>query len=215
MKNNVLDFFEMNNKPQKPRKICHKHKTCQALYNHPEIQAKLRAGRGIGVAIVVYLHWFLNLLQPVILFGKEKHGKYQNEYNLPSGGMDKKDKGCFLRAALRELYEETGVWIDRNTFDSHFKHTGVVRFIVHHGTPVFICKFNGLKRGALNRTLTSWSKDHSKPHCYKEVWRVDFFDPSTLNQWDGKQSDGYSNFQVSSFAASVVGKVVQQGYLNQ
>lgn len=213
LKEDVSSFYKMNGHSRNP--CSHGHRTCQTIYANPAIQAKLQSGKKVGIATLVYLHWYSNATQPVVLLGKERYGKYQNEYNLASGSMERSDNGCFILAALRELYEETGIKIDWKTFDSHFKHTGKVRFIIHHGTPVLICKFNGLKRTKLNQTLTGWSRDHAKPHCFKEVWRVDFFNPFTLNQLEGKPGDGYNIFRVSNFATSVISQAVQQGYLNQ
>ena len=80
---------------------CTQHNTCRNL-------ASKSASRSAAIIPLLYhaTHGW------VFYLGRERGGKYKGEYNLFSGNAEKEDNNkngefCWLKCAIRELYEES------------------------------------------------------------------------------------------------------------
>ncbi len=175
-----------------------KHRTCSEIRTARSNLGKTGDG-GVGV---VLLNNYYSRGNYAIFLGKERGGKYKNEYNLCAGGVEQIDNSCYIEAAKRELREEFKIDIqDYKDFDKIFKNTsGRVRYIMHHSTPIFIGVISSIKRGDLNKKIQDDNNNKTLSHSYHEMDRVDYF-------WlNGSQIDG-QQYVISKFASSVMKKI--------
>lgn len=172
------------------------HKTCQKI-------RQLRNSSNVGGVGIVFVNNYNSFGNYAILLGEERGGQYQGQYNLCAGKVDPCDHGCYIKAAKRESKEEFKINIDdKQVFDSVFKNNkGKVRFIMHHGTPIFVGVLKGVSRKQINPIISACNNNSSLPHSQREMKRVDYFWLS-----NSKQIEGHSH-QISPFASSVMSKV--------
>lgn len=138
----------------------------------------------------------------VALLGKELHGSYAGKYNLCSGRLDPNDKDCWIKAAKRELREEFKINLDYKNFDKIFKDSnGIIRYIIHNRTPIFIGVVSGLSRKPLNTQINMDLSNSYLNHCYKEISEVDWFD---LN---GNQLENKKGLDLTAFSIGVLRKI--------
>lgn len=73
-------------------------------------------------------------------------------YNLCINAIHGADPHCWINVAMHNLEKMYKIDLDVSKFEMHFKNTkGEFRYIVRHGSPVFIGRFSGLSRQPLNK----------------------------------------------------------------
>lgn len=149
----------------------------------------------------------------VALGGHEVSGQYAGSYSLPGGRMDADDYGCYVRTALRELWEEVRIQIRMEDFDKYFrKSNGSYRYIlVGYGkkTPVFYCRKRGLSRRGPNDQLALAQRDQSLPVCMKEMDRVEW-----IRFEDGLTPENVT-VRISPYLRDVMKRIRDEGRLNE
>ena len=181
-------------------KYCKRHKTCR--------EASKNNVTGVAVLLLNNYHDKNNdTITPVLLFGKERFGRYAGSYNTCAGKLEKKNNYCVIQAAMEEITEETAISCrtfakfdklckDKETnklrkFIFKNSHASLTVFVAHlHSLNIFKDKLNAkLKENILNKDL---------PKDYKEIDRVDWFKLYDLTQLEGK------DLPVTNFTKSLV-----------
>lgn len=162
-----------------------------------EIQNKYGMVKGVGVLIFnEYYDVKTRRVTPVVMFGKERRGTYQGEFNVCGGKMDTKDNGCVVGAILREMEEEFKLKLDINDFNRKFKNgNGRVRYFMTGLSVIFIGKFQRLSRGELNQKIIQDNRNLNLPYFLREMEEVEWF-----GIYDGKQFEG-KNCKLSDYAS--------------
>lgn len=178
------------------------HTTCANIVKKTNGKAK-----AASVAFVLNYRFPNGDKQWVIALGKEDFGKYQNQFNLCCGSLDKQDNGCFIACAIRELREEFKINLSWKDFDKHFiAPNGHIRYILHYDshthtyTPIFIGRFDGYHRDPIKNMMKECKKNPNTPSCEKEMSDFEYF---FLN---GQQIQGFP-CQISDFARAVARKI--------
>lgn len=105
--------------------------------------------------------------EPAFLFGKERFGNNAHKLNVIGGSIDKKDNGCVIGAAIRELREEAKISLSPSEFcDAICKHFFVGR------TAIFVLKFRTLSTKQLNNIIMRDNNNSFLHHCCKELFEV-------------------------------------------
>lgn len=174
------------------------HKTCQEI-------SKLRAGKrgdgGIGVAYIIN---YQEKGDYAILLGKERNGKYTNQYNLCAGKMNSSDNKCYINTAKRETKEEFKMCIDDcETFDSIFRSpvSNEIRLITFNEAPILVGVLKNVELDKIKQSMMNSIEDESLSYCYKEMSDLELFWLKNLEQIEGKDC------QVSFFARAVMRKI--------
>ena len=203
---------------------------CQCPYCELLIMSGARYDKGAGVAVVSYYNMMNGGKTRAIMLGKERFGKYQNLYNVCSGKKNNM-RECFVMTAARELAEEFKIGFAylndphqlQNKFIDHcIGRDGLLNFIIHRGTPIFIFYVDGISRRKINDIITVHNYSNMS-FSYQEIDRVDWFRLSSV--------DGYSNtikiipessnvhyrdghpFTISNFARAVCIRILNSGIL--
>lgn len=198
---------------------------CQLLFNHG---ADFKSGA--GVAVVNYYNLSNGKKVRSILLGKERFGKYKNFYNICSGKKHDLSE-CFIMTAARELAEEFKIGFaylnDPHTLYNKFlqhcmSYNGVLNFVIHHGTPVFIFYIQGVSRRKINDIIQSHNST-TLPNYLKEIKRVDWCRLTTIdaNQNTIEIIPEYSNYRkqknyrvyVSGYTRAVCILILNSGLL--
>ena len=113
---------------------------------------------GIGILIVVPYFVKCNAIYKskgnYLVVGKERRGKYKNQYNVVGGGLDAKDNGCFYNCAIREMEEEIGIsFRSMASFDTKAIDKGKYRIFLQGRTPQIVLSWPGLKRSMIQKTI--------------------------------------------------------------
>lgn len=150
---------------------CNKHNTC------------LKYANATGVGCVLFRN--MNQFEKAVLLGRENGGRYQGLYNISSGKIELYDKGCIIKALIRELREEFKIDLsDMKFFNSVFKDniSGIRSFQfsdsnnVLYPTIIFTGILPiGIKRTILNNIIY---QDNMNPYAlpqFKEIGEVDWF----------------------------------------
>ena len=187
-------------KEKNNNKMCkYNHVICQHISN---IRQNMGHNKNPGVSVIIFVNYYGKGW--VALLGEERGGDYAGQFSICSGKLEPKDKGCFLKAALRELCEEQKICLTWQEFDTYFKlANGHFRFIMSGGTPVFI----GIKQGQSSKPLNQqirYDLKHSNDPAKKEISRVKWF--WLTGKWARKPTNkNLKNWQLSSYAYSVLG----------
>lgn len=189
----VYYLFNMN-------PYCTHHNTCIHLASNNAKKA--------AVAVLLLNHQKYGF---VVMLGKERGGKYAEQYNLPGGKGDSNDLNtdlqfCWLKCIIRELHEEFGIHVPfrDNIFNSLFRsYDGShIRVIIHKDTPVFIGVLPiGTSRQSINSNIQKNRNNPALGPEYREIINVDNF--YLLN---GKQVEG-KDCEISSFARQVIKRI--------
>jgi hypothetical protein len=177
---------------------CTEHKTCQML-------AKFNAA--LAAAVVPLLNYQGGLNEWVMGVGLENGGPCKDKYNLCAGKGEKKDYNktgfCWLKNALRELFEEFTIQVTWANFDSYFRGSnGKIRVFLHNRTPIFIMVLpSGTSRKPIKAQMMANMQNPALPHCYREMRDFEFIKLS-----DGQQIERHG-IVVSSFADAVRRKI--------
>ena len=181
-----------------------KHNTCWDIYKAANKQPFVDK---IGVGILVVNHYevkksgVLHGKKWVALLGKERYGQYAGQFSIIGGKLDSGDNGCLLHAMKREMKEESKIVLSWPEIDTKFKDSnGKFRYIIHHGTPVFIGLFNGQSRKPLNDTINKHNGDVTRQPCEQELSSVEWFELQTGNQLENQP------VIVSDYASAVMKK---------
>jgi hypothetical protein len=132
---------------------------------------------------------------PKALLGRGRKGESAKYLNLPGGGMDKEDKGCYLQTLLRELGEEIkcfGTWDHLDTvFKYEAKRGEGARFHYRiHKSMDGRCSvgFIGLYQGDssklvadCNLRIAAANRDKRNSHCQRELAYVELYSLETTN----------------------------------
>ena len=128
--------------------------------------AKLRKNGNKGAAIIIVDN------NNKVLLGFERAGQHKNTYNFFAGGMEDKDKGCYLANAYRELYEESG-------WELSFKDFLTIITCKSNNTLTDVhdpsLKKNVVKKDVLDASL---KKDIVKTDVLDPSLKTDILDPS-------------------------------------
>lgn len=115
-----------------------------------------------------------------IILGRERFGKYQNQLNLPGGGMDREDEGCYLKTLMRELMEEIKYCGDWKTLDLIFKSDGVFDYRIHQSgnycSVIFVGIYKEDSQALVEYCNYKIAEDNSNAHlafCQRELAYVE------------------------------------------
>lgn len=182
------------------------HDVCIDAFNSRKKITKKRTMGGVGIII-------LNIIENnyAILLGKEKFGKYKNEYNVCTGHVENYDNECYINAAKRELYEEFKINAkNRFTFDLIFKNSsGNLNYIIDENGSLFLIGFindANIKISNLNLTILN-DKYSTKIMAYKEITNLDYFWLNTKTNINGNR------LKISSLAESLIDKIKNENII--
>lgn len=187
----------------------HGHSTCSAIREFRNSKKWYKVG-GVA-AFLVNLYYKKGSSakhngRKQVLLGKERDGQYAGQYSLCAGGVDAGDGECYLYALAREMYEEFCInlfadkartQINWPLFDKMFK-SGSMRYVMHHGTPIFVGDVSGLSRDPINKELAK-RRSRNTPHSMCEMECVEWIDIGSLFYGTPEKLDG-SSANVSDFA---------------
>ncbi len=173
---------------------CTRHQTCQKI---AAAAANASTGHGDGAGAVIFVG------NQVILGREASNG----EWNIPSGGMDAKDGGCYLNCVLREVGEEVKIRLvlgKGGSFDHFFGGKNGMRYLVHHSTGIFVGKVSPgeVDINQMNRAIQRDIADPSLPREMKEMTAV-----MLTSVYAGGEIDASLN--VTAYARSVIRKAYQ------
>ena len=177
---------------------CQRHRTCRNI-------AKRGARHSAGVIPLLEYKYKNKQTTWVFGVGLETGGEYVNQYNLCVGKGEKEDEingqFCWLKCAKREMLEEIKIKtsFSDKSFDKFFRGSaGSIRYIIHHGTPIFIAKLkDGTSRSSIKKLMQNDCQNSKLSHHYKEMSDFEYF---RLD--NGLQLDGL-NLPLSKFAHGV------------
>lgn len=165
---------------------------------------------GVGVAVVIAYIMSNGGKKLAIMLGLERWGPYGGQYNLCSGKKDQPDE-CFVTAALRELYEEFQIKMNREDFLRTCTDTlGNLKIVMVGGTPIFVLKVVSVSRSTINHQINK-NIAQRRPSCFCEMQRVDWFELCNkvmIPEGSNLQNRvPISNYQISSYAQAAINKI--------
>lgn len=137
------------------------HKECLDIYNYRK-NGNHKLNGGVGVAIIVFAE---NTIK--ILLGKEKYGKFTNQYNICAGRMDSLDNLCCLQTGSRELSEEFKI----NISVEEFINKSNLNYVMIDATPIFILDYTyeTVDLDSLNHKIRICTLDPDCPGHLREM----------------------------------------------
>ena len=152
-----------------------------------------------------------------VLLGLERHGIYSDLFNLCAGGMDKKDNGCFLQNAQRELKEEFKIkcnklWEDCNdkTDNTEVYESEDYICFLFNATPVFIIGISNISTELINKKIEKCNCNRDLSWSEREMYKVEYFSLKNLKliilgYYKGIE---YRDASLSKFATGVIQHVL-------
>jgi hypothetical protein len=137
--------------------------TCQQCLKWKEM------GGSNGIATVLY-----DKTKNKIICGLEiKAGRYHNMWNICTGSTERKDRGCFVNAAIRELWEEQNIVITREEYIQF-----MVGCICCGGTILTVIDISSLNISLEEKNIELEKRvaDTTLPECCREIAKVAFVD---------------------------------------
>lgn len=178
--------------------------------NHTTCRKIREASGSTGVAVLPVNKYYNQTWVAYLIQENSSHNNYANLWNICSGKLEPQDGGCYLRAAVRELYEEMKLLVKFPVeFDRHFKD-GEIQYIMHRKTPVFIGVFPSLSRVPLNILIKTDNSNPNLPATQRETQGVDIFRIP-----DGQSHDSTTQLTKSPFADAVIRKIQIQNLERQ
>jgi hypothetical protein len=173
------------------------HIVCNCLYRR--LKDPYKGGAGCLILTKNENKW-------VAVLGYEKYGtKNRNKLNLAAGGRNQDDNGCYIKCAIRELYEEFKIELSEDEFFKYFSDKkGNINYVVMGGvTPVFIGVLPKIDIDELNKKI-KYDNNFSEDPSMKEMEFVDFVDIFTRKQINNR----FLKSKISSFANTVINRLV-------
>jgi hypothetical protein len=166
---------------------------------------------GVATALL-QLDYFGDI--PTIILGKERAGQYKGQYNIFAGKMEKEDNGCYVKAALREFTQESGIELSFNNFSRTITNRyGLYRYILHGKTVIFVSKISGISRDTLNNYIYKKNANLNLPWAFREIEKVERFTLDGKHIYKDKKTNkiiyNKKYCKISSFATGVMPKIIQ------